>query len=397
MVALSKVAPVLSALLAMTLTATVSVPPLSATQSVSRVDDAVRAGIERGIYPGAVVVIGRRDSLLYARGYGHFTWNPASPVPSPDSTIWDLASITKIVSTMSAAMKLVDEGKLDLEAPVSKYLPRFTGGLKQRVTVRMLLDHTSGLKSYVPIYQMARGKSKAINILYAQPLIHTPGDTAVYSDLNALLLGLVVEKVAGTSIDHFATREVFTPLGMSQTMFKPPKKLRKRIAPSGLWRGQPVAGEVNDQNAVVFGGVAGHAGVFSTAADLARFAQVWLRGGVGPQGRWVSFQTLSRFLSRGVNTGSRLLGWDTRERVVGEPSVFGDLTSDATYGHTGFTGTLLWVDPPRDLFLVFLTNRTFDPKVPESVKELKAVRAAVSDAAVRLVPHSCGQELISKC
>ncbi len=397
MVALSKVAPVLSALLAMTLTATVSIPPLSATQSVSRVDDAVRAGIERGIYPGAVVVIGRRDSLLYARGYGHFTWNPASPVPSPDSTIWDLASITKIVSTMSAAMKLVDEGKLDLEAPLSKYLPRFTGGLKQRVTVRMLLDHTSGLKSYVPIYQMARGKAKAINLLYAQPLIHTPGDTAVYSDLNALLLGLVVEKVAGTSIDHFATREVFTPLGMGQTMFKPPKKLRKRIAPSGLWRGQPVAGEVNDQNAVVFGGVAGHAGVFSTAADLARFAQVWLRGGVGPQGQWVSFQTLSRFLSRGVNTGSRLLGWDTRERVVGEPSVFGDLTSDATYGHTGFTGTLLWVDPPRDLFLVFLTNRTFDPKVPESVKELKAVRAAVSDAAVRLVPHSCGQELISKC
>ena len=183
----------------------------------------------------------------------------------------------------------------------------------------MLLDHTSGLKSYVPIYQMAHGKAKAINILYAQPLIHTPGDTAVYSDLNALLLGLVVEKVAGTSIDHFANARGVHPLGMGQTMFKPPKKLRKRIAPSGLWRGQPVAGEVNDQNAVVFGGVAGHAGVFSTAADLARFAQVWLRGGVGPQGQWVSFQTLSRFLSRGVNTGSRLLGWDTRERVVGEP------------------------------------------------------------------------------
>lgn len=397
MVVLSKVAPFLSALLAVTLAATISASPVRATQSVSQVDDAVRAGIERGIYPGAVVVIGRRDSLLYARGYGHFTWNPASPVPTPDSTIWDLASITKIVSTMSAAMKLVDEGKLDLEAPVSRYLPRFTGGLKQRVTVRMLLDHTSGLKSYVPIYRMAHGKSKAITLLYAQPLIHTPGDTAVYSDLNALLLGLVVEKVAGTSIDHFATHEVFTPLGMAQTMFKPPKQLRKRIAPSGLWHGQPVAGEVNDQNAVVFGGVAGHAGVFSTAADLARFAQVWLRGGVGPQGPWVSFQTVSRFLSRGANTGSRLLGWDTRERVVGEPSVFGDLTSDATYGHTGFTGTLLWVDPPRDLFLVFLTNRTFDPKVPESVKELKAVRAAVSDAAVRLVPHGCGQELISNC
>jgi len=397
MVALSKAASYLPALFAMTLTATVPAPAPVAAQSVSRVDDAVRAGIERGIYPGAVVIIGRRDSLLYARGYGHFTWDPRSPVPTPDSTIWDLASITKIVSTMSAAMKLVDEGKLDLEVPVSRFLPRFRGGLKQRVTVRMLLDHTSGLKSYVPIYQTAHGRSKAISLLYAQPLLRTPGDSAVYSDLNALFLGLVVEQVSGTSIDRFAAREVFTPLGMGQTMFKPPKKLRKRIAPSGLWRGHPVAGEVNDQNAVVFGGVAGHAGLFSTGTDLARFAQVWLRSGVGPQGRWVGFQTMARFLSRGANTGSRLLGWDTRERVVGEPSVFGDLTSDATYGHTGFTGTLLWVDPPRDLFLVFLTNRTFDPKVPESVKELKEVRAAVSDAAVRLVPHGCGQELISNC
>ena len=396
MVALPKAAPYQSALFAMTIIAAVPAPPLTA-QSTGRVDDAVRAGIERGIYPGAVVIIGRRDSLLCARGYGHFTWDPRSPVPTPDSTIWDLASITKIVSTMSAAMRLVDEGKLDLEAPVSKYLPRFTGGLKGRVTVRMLLDHTSGLKSYVPIYQTARSRSKAVSLLYAQPLLRTPGDSAVYSDLNALLLALVVENVAGTSIDHFAIREIFRPLGMEQTMFKPPKNLRKRSAPSGLWRGQPVAGEVNDQNAVVFGGVAGHAGLFSTAADLARYAQVWLRGGIGANGRWVRFQTMARFLSRGTNTGSRLLGWDTRERVIGEPSVFGDLTSDATYGHTGFTGTLLWIDPPRDLFLVFLTNRAFDPRIPDSIKELKTVRAAVSDAAIRLVPHSCGQELISKC
>ena len=396
MVALPKAAPYQSALFAMTIIAAVPATPLTA-QSTGRVDDAVRAGIERGIYPGAVVIIGRRDSLLYARGYGHFTWDPRSPVPTPDSTIWDLASITKIVSTMSAAMRLVDEGKLDLEAPVSKYLPRFTGGLKGRVTVRMLLDHTSGLKSYVTIYQTARSRSKAVSLLYAQPLLRTPGDSAVYSDLNAILLALVVENVAGTSIDHFAIREIFRPLGMEQTMFKPPKNLRKRSAPSGLWRGQPVAGEVNDQNAVVFGGVAGHAGLFSTAADLARYAQVWLRGGIGANGRWVRFQTMARFLSRGTNTGSRLLGWDTRERVIGEPSVFGDLTSDATYGHTGFTGTLLWIDPPRDLFLVFLTNRAFDPRIPDSIKELKTVRAAVSDAAIRLVPHNCGQELISKC
>ena len=370
----------------------------AASQSVAQVDDAVRAGIARGIYPGAVVIIGRRDSLLYARGYGHFTWSPSSPVPSPDSTLWDLASITKIVSTMSAAMRLVDQGKLDLHAPVGRYLPRFSGGLKKQVTVQMLLDHTSGLKSYIPIYQKAGGRrAKAIDILYAQPLLRAPGDSAVYSDLNAILLGLVVEKVAGTSIDRFASHEIFQPLGMRETMFKPPKKLLKRIVPTGIWRGRPVAGEVNDQNAVAFGGVAGHAGLFSTGADLVRYAQVWLRGGMGPDGRWVQSQTMARFLIRGANTGSRLLGWDTRERIDDEPSVFGDLTSDATYGHTGFTGTLIWIDPTHDLFLIFLTNRTFDPHIAEPAKQLKVVRAAVSDAAVRLVPHFCGQELVSKC
>jgi CubicO group peptidase (beta-lactamase class C family) len=394
MVALRKTAKRLSVLAAMTFAAA---PVALTAQSVAQVDDAVREGIKRGLYPGAVVVIGRRDSLLYARGYGHFTWDQRSPVPSPDSTIWDVASITKIVSTMSSAMRLVDEGKLDLERPVTSYLPRFTGGLKSRVTVRMLLDHTSGLKSYVPFYQQARKRAKAIDLLYAQPLVRTPGDTAIYSDLNALLLGLVVEKVAGMSIDRFATREVFTPLQMGETMFKPPRKLRDRIAPSGMWHGHPVAGEVNDQNAMAFGGVAGHAGVFSTARDLAKYARVWLSSGMGPEGRWVKFETMARFLSRGTNTGSRLLGWDTPERLTEEPSVFGTITSDATYGHTGFTGTLLWIDPPRDLFLVFLTNRSFDPKVDESVKELKTVRAAVSDAAVRLVPHTCSQELIAKC
>jgi CubicO group peptidase (beta-lactamase class C family) len=394
MVALRKTAKRLSILAAMTFAAA---PVALTAQSVAQVDDAVRDGIKRGLYPGAVVVIGRRDSLIYARGYGHFTWNPRSPVPSPDSTIWDVASLTKIVSTMSSAMKLVDDGKLDLGAPVASYLPRFTGGLKNRVTVRMLLDHTSGLKSYVPFYQQARKKSKALDLLYAQPLVRTPGDTAVYSDLNAILLGLVVEKVAGMSIDRFAAREVFAPLGMQETMFKPPRKLRERIAPSGMWHGHPVAGEVNDQNAVAFGGVAGHAGVFSTASDLAKYARVWLSSGMAPAGRWVRFETMSRFLSRGTNTGSRLLGWDTPERLADESSVFGDITSDATYGHTGFTGTMLWIDPPRDLFLVFLTNRSFDPKVAESVKELKTVRAAVSDAAVRLVPHTCRQELTAKC
>jgi CubicO group peptidase (beta-lactamase class C family) len=375
-----------------------AVPVPALGQSFADIDAAVRDGIQKGIYPGAVVVIGRRDSVMYARGYGHFTWSPASPSPDPDSTLWDVASITKIVSTTSVAMRLVDQGKLDLDAPVRRYLPRFSGGLKNDVTVRMLLDHTSGLKSYVPFYVKARGsRARTVDLLYAQPLVRTPGDSAEYSDLNALFLGLIEEKVGRLPLDQLARREVFGPLELTQTMYKPSSKLKRRIAPSGLWRGRPVPGDVNDQNAVAMGGVAGHAGVFSTGMDLARYAQVWLRSGAGPRTQWVSAETMRRFLVRGPRSGSRLLGWDTPEAKPDEPSVFGTLVSTAAYGHTGFTGTELWVDPARDLFLVFLTNRAFDPRVPESLKELKVVRATLSDATVRLVPHGCTQELVAGC
>jgi CubicO group peptidase (beta-lactamase class C family) len=391
--AITKGCRLLAGLLAMTVRAAPG-----AAQSLGEIDAAVRSGIETGLYPGAVVVIGRRDSVLYARGYGHFTWNPASPIPDADSTLWDIASISKVVGTASSALRLVDQGRLHLDTPVRRYLPRFSGGPKNLVTVRMLLDHTSGLKSYVPIYLKAHGsRARAVDLLYAQPLLRPPGDSAEYSDLNALLLGLIVEKVGKTPLDRFAAREVFTPLGMRQTLYRPSAKLRRRIVPSGMWRGQPVPGDVNDQNAVAFGGVAGHAGVFSTGMDLAHFAQVWLRGGIGPQGRWVRAATMGGFLARGTHSGSRLLGWDSPELGLDEPSVFGTLISDAAYGHTGFTGTELWIDPTRDLFLVFLTNRTFDPKARDSMHGLKTVRASLSDAAIRLVPHSCTQELVARC
>ncbi len=370
----------------------------AAAQTYAEVDRAALAGIRAGLYPGAVVVIGRRDSILYTRGYGHFTWNPASRVPDPDSTLWDIASITKVVATAASTMRLVDQGTLSLDAPVRRYLPRFSGGLKNQVTVRMLLDHTSGLKSYVPIYKRAgRSRARMLDLLYAQPLLRAPGDSAEYSDLNSMLLGLLVESVSGTSLDRFADTEVFDPLGMTETRFRPPARLKRRIAPAGIWRGQPVPGDVNDQNAAAFGGVAGHAGVFSTGMDLARFAQVWLRDGLAPRGQWVGPSTIRQFLIKGPRSGTRLLGWDSPELEGEEPSIYGTLITRSAYGHTGFTGTELWIDPSHDLFLVFLTNRAFDPKARDSVKGLKLVRTELSDAAIRLVPHTCAQDLISRC
>ena len=373
-------------------------PTPASGQSFAEVDGAVRDGIRRGLYPGAVVIIGRRDSVLYTRGYGHYTWNPSSRVPDADSALWDIASITKVVATAATALRLVDQGRLDLHSPVRRYLPRFSGGLKNQVTVRMLLDHTSGLKSYVPIYQKARrSRTRATDLLYAQPLMRAPGDSAEYSDLNALFLGLVIEKVTGLPLDKAAAKEVFTPLAMTQTLYRPPTRLRRRIVPSGMWQGKPVPGDVNDQNAVVFGGVAGHAGVFSTARDLAGFAQTWLRGGAAAGGAWVRKETMDLFLTKGPRSGTRMLGWDTPDLEGEEPSIFGTLISRSAYGHTGFTGTEIWIDPTHDLFLVFLTNRAFDPKIRDSMKELKLVRTAVSDAAIRLVPHSCAQALVARC
>jgi CubicO group peptidase (beta-lactamase class C family) len=361
------------------------------------VDAIVRQGIRQGAYPGAVVVIGRRDSVLYARGYGHFTWSSSSAVPTPDSTLWDIASITKVMGTTSAAMRLVDAKRLRLDAPVRDYVPQFSGGPKDRVTVRMLLDHTSGLRSYVPFFKQARTRDQAKVLLYAEPLLRQPGQSAVYSDLNAILLGLVLETVSGLPLDSLVTREVFGPLDLHQTLFRPPASIRRRTVPTALWRGQPVQGQVNDPNAVVFGGAAGHAGIFSSGMDLARYAQVWLRNGMGPHGQWVTPATMRQFLTPGTNSGPRLLGWDTPELHSKEPSLYGTLISESAYGHTGFTGTEIWVDPVRDLFLVFLTNRTFDPKGRNPHHVLRSVRTSLSDAAIGLVPPVCQQGLVADC
>lgn len=366
-------------------------------QSFAEVDGLVMQGINRGLYPGAVVVIGRRDSLLYARGYGHFTWHSSSPVPNPDSTLWDIASITKVVGTASAVMRLVDAGRLDLDAPVRRYLPRFAGGFKDQVTVRMLLDHTSGLRSYAPLFKLARSRESAVELLYTERPNRRPGDLAVYSDLNAIFLGLVVESVSKLPLDQFVSREVFEPLGLERTTYHPGAAARRQAMPTALWRGHPVQGQVNDPNAAVLGGAAGHAGIFTTGVDLARYAQVWLRGGAGPNGQWVSPSTIKRFLTRGVNSGPRLLGWDTPELNNDEPSLYGTLISDSAYGHTGFTGTEIWIDPTRDLFLIFLTNRTFDPRARNAHHGLRSLRTELSDAAIRLVPHTCQQGLVAHC
>ncbi len=362
-------------------------PSPGSEPSFASIGAVVERGIRQGVYPGAVVVIGRRDTVLYARGFGHLSWARGAPRPSAQDTRWDLASLTKVLATASAVMVLVDEGRVELDTPVAKYLPRFTGFGRELVTVRMLLDHTSGLKPYLALYRLASSRTTALNVLYEAIPERIPGSSPKYSDLNAILLGLLVEAVTGESLDVYARREVFAPLKLGSTAFTPALTSGLSLAPSFSERGRPVSGRVNDLNAYLLGGVAGHAGLFSTGNDVARFAQTWLRQGNTADGRWVSATSMQEFLRHTTRSGTRVLGWDTPEQGVRLPSIYGQLASPETFGHSGWTGTMLWIDPARDLFLVFLTNRSLEPRARRSITALHSLRTTLSDLVIRLAQH----------
>ena len=350
-------------------------------------DPLVLNGIRRGAYPGAAIVIGRRDTILFAKGYGRLTWSAGSAVPDPDSTLWDLASLTKVVVTTTALMLLLERGRVDLDAPVARYLPEFDGPGTAAVTVRHLLTHTSGLRAWLPRNRLAGDSAAAMRIVFQQTPQVPPGTRMEYSDFNAILLGEIVRRTAGVPLDVFAAHEIFAPLGLRQMMFRPPRRLVPRIAPTGVWRGHPVAGVVNDQNAARLGGVAGHAGLFGSAADLARFAQVMLREGTPPDGpRLLKAETVRAFTAIAVparrGASARTLGWEalpTGEEI----SSAGMLLGARSYGHTGWTGTSLWIDPDRGLFVLLLTNRSYAPRARRSFTILKEVRGRVADAAAR--------------
>lgn len=350
-------------------------------------DPLVEMGIERGAFPGAALVVGRHDAVLFARGYGHFTWSPSSPVPDPDSTLYDLASVTKIVATTTVLMLLVDRGQVQLDEPVVRYIPEFHGPGTGVITVRKLLTHTSGLRATLPLFREA-DSAAALRVVFAATPIVPPGTRVIYSDLNAILLGEIVRRVAGDPLDVVAAREIFRPLGLGRTLFRPGRALSPQIAPTGRWHGHAIGGVVNDQNAARLGGVAGHAGLFASGADVARFAQFILREGVLPGGRLLRAETVRTFRTRATTPRqeagheARALGWQavpTGERVSSAGTIFGP----RSFGHTGWTGTSLWIDPDRDLFVVLLTNRAFAPRARRSFTVLHEVRGAIADAAAR--------------
>jgi CubicO group peptidase (beta-lactamase class C family) len=376
-------------LLAAALACTVSAAPLVQDGRSAAIDSVVRDGIARGAYPGAALVIGRRDTVLVSRGYGRLTWNERGAPVSAESTLYDLASVTKVVATTTALMLLVERGQVSLDAAAARYVPEFAGEGTGAITVRQLLNHTAGLRGTLPLYRDAPDRDSALRIVYAATPIFTPGSRVLYSDLNAILLGEIVARVAREPLETFVAREILEPFGLRQTLYRPPRALHRRIAPTGIWRGTPVAGQVHDANAAKLGGVAGHAGLFGTAVDLARFARILLAGGVTPEGRRVLRQeTVRQFTAVSVparrRQSARALGWQALPTDEQESSA-GRLLGPRTYGHTGFTGTSIWIDPDRDVFIVLLTNREYAPRSRTPFTVLKEVRGRVADAAARWV------------
>lgn len=395
---------------------------------LARVDSAIVAAIREGATPGASLAVGRRGQIVRLRGYGRTDWAPGSARVS-DSTLYDLASLTKVVGTTTAVMLLVQDGQLDLDAPVARYLADWPlYGDKARITVRDLLAHTSGLPAGADVWGMPGNRADKLRRLEQVSLIAEPGTQTIYSDVGMIVLADIIEKITHQRLDNFLERRAFRPLEMADTRFNPRTPMQpllplgfdsveqlletmlpallaassplgfynplenasffrvrmsaadeamplERIAPTEIdqeIRRTHVHGVVHDLNAAALDGVAGHAGLFSSARDLARFSQLLLDEAAGKNGLVLQSAIVREFTGR-AGTAPRALGWDSPS---GRSSA-GRFFSAASFGHTGFTGTSIWIDPERDLFVVLLTNR-IDPSARND-KHL-ALRRAVHDA-----------------
>lgn len=328
--------------------------------------------VEARVFPGASLAITHGGKLVGLKAFGQFTYDPQSQEVNP-STIFDLASLTKVVATTSMAMALYERGLLDLEAPLAGIVPEFLhdadhDSRRNEVTMRMLLAHSSGLPAYEKLFLTAHTRDELLRAAFATPLTANPGSRAEYSDIGFITLCVALERVADESLDGFCQREITAPLGMSNTTFHPPAQLRDSIPPTAddkTFRHRLIQGEVQDENASILGGVAGHAGLFSNAEDLARFAHTLITGG-GPVFRPETISLFARRESSPAGT-ARALGWDTPST----PSQSGKYFSPSSYGHLGYTGTSLWIDPMRQISITLLTNRTWPDCSNRAIKQLR--------------------------
>ncbi|MDX6383019.1 MAG: hypothetical protein QOK48_592, partial [Blastocatellia bacterium] len=353
-----------------------SSPPAAVGMSAERLgqmDQAIAAAIAKKELPGAVVLVARHGRVAWRKAYGSRALEPQREVMTLD-TVFDLASLTKIVATATSIMILIEHGKVRLADPVVQFIPEMKGGDRDKITIEQLLTHTAGFAPDFDLRERWTGYDEALKRLYREPLRNQPGARFVYSDINYIALGEVVHRVSGQTLDQFARTNIFAPLGMRDTGFNPPGSLRSRIAPTEKRRGQMnylgdsddnsgaqgdqwLRGQVHDPTSFRMNGVAGHAGLFSTADDLAIFCQMILHGGTYNGARILSplgVAAMTRPRAIADNGSARALGWDVATTFSTNK---GDLFPLGSFGHTGFTGTSMWLDPSSDSFVIFLSNR----------------------------------------
>jgi CubicO group peptidase (beta-lactamase class C family) len=333
----------------------------------------VQEGHTAGAYPAAVVEVGTLEGVMWREAFGRLDYDADASATSRD-TIFDLASLTKVIATTSLAMRLVDRGTLDLNDPVKRWLPEWRGNDRDTVTVRALLTHSSGLTAWLPFYRDFTGRQDFQHAICSLPLEYPPDTQSIYSDLGFILLGFILEDAAQAPLATQAS-ELLGGITAATLRFNPPVALRALIAPTeqDLWRGRRLTGEVHDENGWALGGAAGHTGLFGTAEAVGDFARAVLGALKGIDARLAGQETVRRFVTRARVPGSRALGWDTMLPT----SSCGTKMSASSFGHTGFTGTSVWIDPQRAVYVVLLTNRVNPTRENNAIRK---IRPALHDA-----------------
>jgi CubicO group peptidase (beta-lactamase class C family) len=370
-------------LAALVLTLSLKINAQGNDSSFNEVEKVIDKAIEDKSFPGAVVLIWKDDKILFEKAFGYYTYDtPSAKVQT--NTIFDLASLTKVVATTTAAMICYDRKLFSLDDRVMKFIPEFGINGKENITLKNLLLHNSGLPAWKKFYGRDLNYDEVINEIYSSELEYKTGKKTVYSDLGVITLGKVIEKVTGKSLDLFCREEIFIPLKMINTFYNPPDSVKKYCMPTendNYWRMKTLQGEVHDETSAMLNGVAGHAGLFSTAEDISKLMAMLMQGGMYDGNQIIKNTTIELFTRKYSDQSTRAIGWDTKSETG---SSAGDFFSLISYGHTGFTGTSIWADPDRNLFVIFLTNRVYPTR--ENLKILN-VRPALHNAVIKSVEN----------
>lgn len=348
------------------------------------IDSIIISGIESHYYPGAQLLIGNGNTIIYNKCFGTQTYDSDSPLVT-DNTIFDIASLTKVVATTPAIMRLYEMNQLNLDDKIIKYIPEFNNNKKDNITILNLLLHNSGLTAYIPFYKFYSSKKEVKEAICNLGLEYETNTYCVYSDLNFVLLQLIIEKITGENLQAYCRREIFEPLNMSSTMFNPSENLREYIAPTeydSYWRNKQIKGEVHDETAYILGGVSGNAGLFSNALDLYKYAKMLINKGkyYNPYTRGLKEEILFKettvefFTTPYKNLlykNTRSPGWETKPEQKDSRIPCGELISENSFGQTGYTGTSLWCDKDRNIIIIFLTNRIYPSRYNNGIKEIR--------------------------